>query len=77
MENWGLTTFGQDNLLIDTSFNAATAHDLQRVAIVSAHEMTHQWKVDLFFNIFFLFSYVTYFYLNVKVWEPCNNAVVE
>ena len=44
MENWGLTNYKEDILLIDTSFNAATAHDLQRVAIVSAHEMTHQWK---------------------------------
>ena len=44
MENWGLTNYKEEILLIDTSFNAATARDLQRVAIVSAHEMTHQWK---------------------------------
>lgn len=56
MENWGLTTFKEDILLIDTSFNAVTAQDLQRLAIVSGHEMTHQWKellqLMLIFNIF-------------------------
>jgi aminopeptidase N len=43
MENWGLITYREEYLLIDTSFNAATAYALQLVAVVSAHELAHQW----------------------------------
>lgn len=44
MENWGLITYRESDLLIDSiTPNAASARQIQRVAIVSAHELAHQW----------------------------------
>ncbi|KAK4001974.1 hypothetical protein OUZ56_003836 [Daphnia magna] len=45
MENWGLITYRESDLLIDTE--TASARQKQRVAIVSAHELAHQWFGDL------------------------------
>ena len=45
MENWGAMTFRETALLAPPS--GASARNLQRVAIVVAHEMAHQWFGDL------------------------------
>ncbi len=45
MENWGAMTFRETALLAPSS--GASARNLQRVAIVVAHEMAHQWFGDL------------------------------
>jgi len=45
MENWGAMTFRETALLSPPE--GASARNLQRVAIVVAHEMAHQWFGDL------------------------------
>ena len=45
MENWGAMTFRETALLAPPA--GASARNLQRVAIVVAHEMAHQWFGDL------------------------------
>ncbi|XP_039194273.1 glutamyl aminopeptidase isoform X1 [Crotalus tigris] len=41
MENWGLITYRETNLLYDSGESAAS--NKQRVAAVVAHELVHQW----------------------------------
>uniref|UniRef100_A0A670YHM1 Aminopeptidase n=1 Tax=Pseudonaja textilis TaxID=8673 RepID=A0A670YHM1_PSETE len=41
MENWGLITYRETNLLYDSEESAAS--NKQRVAAVIAHELVHQW----------------------------------
>ncbi|XP_053107584.1 glutamyl aminopeptidase isoform X2 [Hemicordylus capensis] len=41
MENWGLITYRETNLLYDP--NESAASNKQRVAAVIAHELVHQW----------------------------------
>jgi len=45
MENWGLITFRETNLLVDEA-NSAVANQLQ-VALVVAHELAHMWFGNL------------------------------
>ncbi len=45
MENWGAMTFRETALLAPPE--GASARNLQRVAVVVAHEMAHQWFGDL------------------------------
>ncbi|CAF3739140.1 unnamed protein product [Adineta steineri] len=45
MENWGLVTYRETALLIDPKLSAMSAR--QRVAIVVAHELAHQWFGNL------------------------------
>jgi len=45
MENWGAIFYFEDDLLFDPKLSAQS--DRQRVAIVIAHEMAHQWFGDL------------------------------
>ncbi|XP_046631005.1 aminopeptidase N-like [Daphnia pulicaria] len=45
MENWGLITYREQYLLIDPS--TATARAVQLAAVVSAHELAHQWFGNL------------------------------
>ena len=45
MENWGAMTFRETALL--APHTGASARNLQRVAVVVAHEMAHQWFGDL------------------------------
>ena len=41
MENWGLVTYREAALMIDSE--KASSQQKQRVAIVVAHELAHQW----------------------------------
>ena len=41
MENWGLVTYRETALMIDAA--KASPQSKQRVAIVVAHELAHQW----------------------------------
>jgi puromycin-sensitive aminopeptidase len=45
MENWGVLTYRETALLVPPG--ESSARTLQRVAIVVAHEMAHQWFGDL------------------------------
>lgn len=45
MENWGLITFRESNLLYEEG--VSTKKNLQRIAIVIAHELGHQWFGNL------------------------------
>ncbi|XP_076040625.1 aminopeptidase N-like isoform X3 [Oratosquilla oratoria] len=45
MENWGLITYRETALLYDPEVSAAS--NLQRVSIVIAHELAHQWFGNL------------------------------
>jgi len=47
MENWGLVTYREVDLLIDQEKGNATTSRKQRVAIVVAHELAHQWFGNL------------------------------
>ncbi|CAF0924682.1 unnamed protein product [Didymodactylos carnosus] len=45
MENWGLITYRETTLLIDPKFSSMDQR--QRVALVVAHELAHQWFGNL------------------------------
>ena len=45
MENWGLVTYREVDLMIDE--DKASSQQLQRVATVVAHELAHQWFGNL------------------------------
>jgi puromycin-sensitive aminopeptidase len=45
MENWGLVTYRENALMIDEA--KASSQAKQRVAIVVAHELAHQWFGNL------------------------------
>lgn len=45
MENWGLITYKEDYLLYDKTKN--TMNEKQEVAVVIAHEISHQWFGNL------------------------------
>ena len=45
MENWGLVTYREVDLMIDTA--TASSARKQRVAIVVCHELAHQWFGNL------------------------------
>jgi puromycin-sensitive aminopeptidase len=45
MENWGLVTYRENALMIDEA--KASPQSKQRVAIVVAHELAHQWFGNL------------------------------
>merc|ERR1711871_854712 len=45
MENWGLVTYREDDMLIDKK--TASSRQLQRVAEVVIHELAHQWFGNL------------------------------
>lgn len=45
MENWGLVTYREAQLLIDEQNSSARTK--QRVAIVISHELAHQWFGNL------------------------------
>ena len=50
MENWGLITYKETYLLVDTHFTAQETK--QEVALIVAHEIAHQWFGNLVVNFF-------------------------
>jgi aminopeptidase N len=45
MENWGLVLYRETALLVDDHLSSDS--DKQRVAVVVAHELSHQWFGNL------------------------------
>ena len=45
MENWGLITYGMDNLKQDVS--TSPTYSLFRTADIQCHEISHMWFGDL------------------------------
>lgn len=45
MENWGLVTYRENTLLIDSENSSAKARQL--VALVIGHELAHMWFGNL------------------------------
>ncbi|KAG0720640.1 Aminopeptidase Ey [Chionoecetes opilio] len=47
MENWGLVTYREETMLLPVGGAGASAVGQQRVAVVVAHELAHQWFGNL------------------------------
>ena len=47
MENWGLITFREVDLLVSGDFEEASLQQLYTVPVVVAHEISHHWFGDL------------------------------
>jgi puromycin-sensitive aminopeptidase len=54
MENWGLVTYRETALLIDSAQSSAVSK--QTVALVVGHELAHQWFGNLVTMVSFLHS---------------------
>nr|XP_009483146.1 PREDICTED: glutamyl aminopeptidase [Pelecanus crispus] len=79
MENWGLITYRETNLLYDP--NESATSNKQRVAAVVAHELVHQWfgnivTMDWWDDLWLNEGFATYFeFLGVNAAEPAWNML--
>jgi len=88
MENWGLITFRENSLLVDSS-NCSSAH-LQAVATIVAHEISHQWFGNLVtmtwwedlwlnegFATFMQYLVVDMIYPQFQLWDQfCSDVLI-
>ncbi|KAM5255847.1 glutamyl aminopeptidase [Ctenodactylus gundi] len=85
MENWGLITYRETNLLYDPQESASS--NQQRVAMVVSHELVHQWfgnivTMDWWEDLWLNEGFASYFeYLGVNIaeteWQMHDQVLLE
>lgn len=73
MENWGLVTYQEESLLIDTDDSVV---DKQETAILVCHEIAHQWFGNLVTMVIPLFEVVSALLLHCIKILIVNNTYI-